>query len=88
MGRDVHKHVSKAKLGKTTGSFPDTYWIAIPNIAPGWTYIVVPNSGNLWLFYEYAQPAEQIFVWHQGGSTTPVNPGENNIAVGAGDMII
>ena len=61
----------------------------VTNIQPGWTYIVVPAAGNLWAYYEYGSaPAAQIYVWHQGGSTTPIALGENNIQVGAQDMIM
>jgi hypothetical protein len=82
-------NLSKAKLSKTSASFPPTYWIAITNISPGWTYLVVPAPGNLWVFYEWGSaPAAQIMVWHQGGTTTPINPGENNIQVGTQDMIM
>lgn len=88
MAKPVSKDLSKAKLSKKTASFPATYWLTITNIDPGWTWIVVPSAGNLWLFYEWQVPAEQIYVWHQGGTTTPVNPGENNIQVGAGDAIM
>lgn len=77
-----------AKAMTATGSFPSTYWLQITNIQPGATFAVVPQSGNLWVFYEWSNaPAQQIFVWHQGGSTTPINPGENNVAVGGGDML-
>lgn len=88
MSQGVLKNLNKAKLSKTSSSFPNTYWISITNIEPGWTFIVVPGAGNLWVFYEYQTPAEQIYVWHQGGTTTPINPGENNIPVGAGDTIV
>jgi hypothetical protein len=70
------------------GGFPPTYWIQITNIAPGTTFVVVPQAGNLWVFYEWGNAqAREIGVWHQGGSTTPVNAGENNVAVGYGDML-
>lgn len=77
---------AQAKLSATGATFPSTYWITITNVDPGWTYIVVPSAGTLWVFYE-GGPAEQIYVWHQGGTTTPINGGENTISVGAGDII-
>ncbi|MEY2507481.1 MAG: hypothetical protein QOH01_1810 [Verrucomicrobiota bacterium] len=87
--KPIPPNIAKAKLSKKTTSFPPTYWIVITNLQPGWTWIVVPASGNLWLYYEWGSaPAAQIYVWHQGGTTTPVNPGENNIQVGSQDMIM
>jgi hypothetical protein len=88
MAKKTPKNVSKAKLSQTSKSFPPTYWIAITNLNPGWTWIVVPASGNLWVYYEWQEQAAQIYVWHQGGSTTPINPGENNIQVGSQDIIM
>lgn len=77
-----------AKAMAEAGNFPSTYWTQITNIQPGTTFIVVPQGGNLWVFYEWGNaPARQIGVWHQGGSTTPINGGENNVAVGSGDML-
>jgi hypothetical protein len=80
-------HLSEATLSPSA-TFPSTYWLSYTNPSPGWDYIVVPSGGNLWVYYGFAQPAKQIYVWHQGGSTTPINPGENNIQVGPGDMIV
>ena len=81
-------NLSEAKLNETSATFPPTYWLTYTNPGPGFTYIVVPNAGTLWVYYSPAQPAEQIFVWHQGGTSSPINPGENSIAVGANDMIV
>lgn len=81
-------NLNEAKITETTETFPSTYWLTYLNPSPGYTYIVVPQAGNLWVYYGYQQPARQIYVWHQGGSTTPINPGENTVAVGYGDMII
>jgi hypothetical protein len=81
--------VSKAKLSASAESFPDTYWLTITNMNPGWTWIAVPAPGNFWVFYEEGSaPAAQIYVWHQGGSTTPINLGENNVQVGFQDMLM
>ena len=77
-----------AEAAPEAGSFPSTYWISITNIQPNTTFVVVPQAGNLWVFYEWGNAqAQEIGVWHQGGSTTPINGGENNVAVGAGDML-
>ncbi len=70
------------------GNFPPTYWIQITNEGPGTVSIVVPQAGNLWVFYEQGSaPAQQIGVWHQGGTTTPIQQGENNVTVGDGDTL-
>ena len=80
---------SKAKLSATAETFPPNYWIVVTNMQPGTTYIVVPAAGNLWVFYEEGSaPAAAIYVWHQGGSTTPINLGENNVQVGYQDMLV
>ncbi len=90
MANQTPKNISDAKLSQTSESFPSTYWMTAPNYPgnAGWTWIVIPAAGNLWVFYEWQQPAAQIYVWHQGGSTTPINQGENNIQVGAQDIIM
>mgnify|MGYP003288078055 CR=1 FL=1 len=80
-------NLAEAKL-EPTETFPSTYWLTYVNPAAGWTEIIVPKGGTLWVYYSYAQPAKQIYVWHQGGSTSPINTGENTIPVGPGDMII
>ena len=79
--------VADAKL-EATATFPATYWLTYVNPAPGWTEIVVPSGGTLWVYYGPATPAKQIYVWHQGGTTSPINTGENTITVGPGDMIV
>ena len=81
-------NLNEAKLTDTSETFPPTYWLTYLNPSPGYTYIVVPKAGTLWVYYGYQQPAKQIYVWHQGGSTTPINPGENTITVGSGDLIL
>lgn len=79
--------VADAKL-EATATFPATYWLTYVNPSPGYTEIIVPSAGTLWVYYGPATPAKQIYVWHQGGKTTPINPGENTIPVGPGDMIL
>jgi hypothetical protein len=53
------------------------------------TWIVLPDSGTLWVAYEYAdQPAAAVFIWHQGGSTEQVNPGFQTFNVNATDALV
>lgn len=79
------KEVKSIKVPNTAGPA----WITITNLDPGSTWIVLPQSGVLWIFYEYSNaPAESIQVWHQGGATTPINLGANEIQVGDGDAIV
>jgi hypothetical protein len=67
---------------------PPSYWNQVVNSPPGGTLVTVPGPGNLWVYYEFqAVPPQQIGIWHQGGSVDPIQPGENNIAVGPGDML-
>lgn len=81
---------SIAKAGdKADTTFPPNYWITLTNIDPGTNWISLPQSGNLWIYYEWSNaPAAAIYVWHQGGSTTPINPGPNTIAVNEWDAIV
>ena len=60
---------------------------------PGWPantgLVTLPQSGNLQLTYGYSTvPAQSIYIWHQGGTTTPISLGTAVYAVGQGDFII
>src|SRR5215467_13664021 len=89
---DISKFSSEAKLGSRTSTFPSTYWLLVVNVlGPGSVAIVVPQAGNLWVFFEIGSGTPQpavMEVWHQGGSTTPIQLGENVIPVGYSDMIL
>lgn len=86
---DFKASVSKAAAGQAGTSFPSTYWITLTNLNPGATWISLPQSGNLWVYYEWSNaPAQTIYVWHQGGATTLINPGQNTIAVNASDILM
>jgi len=72
---------------------PPTYWLLDDDAAEGKTSVVVPNSGILWIFYEwsldYTQPPPNApYVSHNGGGVTPIAPGENRIAVNSGDTFV
>jgi hypothetical protein len=85
---DTLPKFSDAKLDPSA-TFPATYWLTYLNPSPGWTQIIVPSSGTLWVYYSYSQvPATKIYVFHQGGTTTPINLGENSIPVGVNDSIV
>jgi len=79
----------RSELGKAAAGFPANYWMAAPNISgAGTTTIVVPVAGNLWVYYSPGSAqAKEICVWHQGGTRTPIQQGENTIRVGQSDMI-
>lgn len=79
----------KSELGKAASGAPATYWLVVTNNSgPGTTGIVIPQAGTLWIYYGIGSaPAKNIYVWHQGGARTPIQPGENKIAVGKSDMI-
>jgi hypothetical protein len=86
---EIQKKAKELATIKATAGMPATYWISVTNLQPGATWIVVPQAGNLWIYYEYSNaPAQSIMVWHQGGTTTPINLGANQIQVGASDMIM
>jgi len=81
--------VSKAAGDQADAGIPADYWITLTNLGPGTTWISLPQSGNLWIFYEWSNaPAQSIEVWHQGGGSTPINPGQNTIAVNQWDLIV
>lgn len=68
---------------------PDGTTILITNMDGGDTWISLPYSGQLWVAYEYQdQPASSVYIWHQGGDTTPVPPGFNSFTVGATDALV
>lgn len=67
---------------------PDNTYI-LTNEPEGQVWITLPNSGNLWVAYEYQnEPAQEVFIWHQGGATEQVPPGFNTFAVGATDGLV
>lgn len=80
-------NVSQIKFSPTATS-PPTFWTADMNIGHGYTYLVVPASGNLWVNVSANAQAEELYVLHTNGTQTPINLGENNIAVNPADMIV
>ena len=88
MAENPTTNTDQAKPSATGGDVPSTYWMLTPNYEPGWTSIMVPKAGKLWVLYKpTGQPAEQILVRHQNGSTTVIVIGENTIPVGEYDAI-
>ncbi|MEA3048754.1 MAG: hypothetical protein QOG84_590 [Sphingomonadales bacterium] len=90
---DKQKHQGQprgaAAAHAQVGNPPGPYWLQVVNSPPGQVQIVVPRGGNLWVYYEaQSVPPQLIEVWHQGGTTTLIAPGENFISVGQGDMIL
>lgn len=75
-------------------TIPANYYVLETNAwvpdSPGTTAIFVPQAGTLWIAYLYSNAlAKSIFVWHQGGTTTPIELGlNNNIPVGPWDAIV
>ena len=81
--------LSQLKLNQPSETTPSTDWILIPNGSSGWTYLMVPAAGSLYVNYEpFPQYAAQIYVGHQTGPITPINVGENTITVAAGDVLL
>ena len=76
-----------SKLSEDALTAPTNLWQLTPNYPgtpAGSMYVTLPYTGNLWINYAYAsQPATVIQIWHQGGTVTPINPGQNTIAVNA-----
>jgi hypothetical protein len=51
-------------------------------------WISLPESGNLWVAFEIGTGSATVFIWHQGGPTTPVPPGFNTYPVNATDALV
>lgn len=70
-------------------TLPATYWQTTVNDPAGVSGFVVPAAGTLFVNYTYSQePAENIYVAHQGGGITQINVGGNTITVNAGDQLV
>jgi hypothetical protein len=68
---------------------PANVTILMANMDPSTTWIVLPQSGSLWVGYEYQdQPAQQVYLWQQGGQTVQVPPGFNTFPVNEGDSLV
>lgn len=56
---------------------------------PNDTWINLPHEGDLWVAFEFArEPLPTVYIWHQGGQTTPVQPGFHTYHVYDGDALI
>ena len=85
---DLEQAAESARTMAKAGKRPPTYWMQITNVDPGTTFVVVPQDGNLWVRSDWNNAeAQQIGVRHQDGRITPINPGENNVAVRRGDIL-
>ena len=75
-----------------SGSFAQQsgdWTILITNNSPGGTFIALPQGGNVTVGYEFQdQPAQQCYIWEQGGATTNVTPGVNNYQVSEGAALV
>lgn len=55
----------------------------------GQTWIYLPQSGTLWVAYEYAgTPGAQAFLWHQGGKVEYLVSGSRTYTVNASDALV
>jgi hypothetical protein len=72
------------------GSQPPDAFVAITNSAQDLSvWIQLPTAGQLWVAYEWGdEPAQAVYIWHQGGTTTPVTPGQNVYTVGSQDALV
>jgi len=66
----------------------------LTTLVTGWNgplsnLISLPQSGQIWIAYEYGDAlAQTIYLWHQGGRTDQINLGWNTFPVNEGDCII
>ncbi len=59
-----------------------------PNYAPGESFAYFPTTGNIMLYFGPGSPAPtQVYIFHQGGSTTPVSVGQAQYSVNSGDYL-
>lgn len=72
------------------GAQPPGAYVALTNSLQGSSFwMQLPTAGSLWVAYEWGdQPASAVYIWHQGGATTPVAPGQNVYSVGAKDALV
>jgi hypothetical protein len=77
----------KSQRAQPMADQPPNTTILITNDNPGQTMISLPQSGNLWVAYEFQLNPAQVFIWHQGGGSTTVPPGFNTFPVSAGDAL-
>jgi|GEM_PF-3153222 len=89
--QEDHAGVAQAVAAASTaegGDFPSHPWKQITNVLPGGTAIMVPGSGNLWVYYNWAgAPARNAYVWHGAGHTTPLQVGPNSVPVVEGAFL-
>lgn len=70
---------------------PDnTYILETNSDSPNTVNVVFPQSGKLWIAYEFSgsSPNSDVYIQHQGGKTTPVELGFNTYEIGQGDMLV
>jgi hypothetical protein len=86
---DTMEQTGEAEAGGSTQAAILTEpWLVVVNENPGVTWIVLPQAGNFNVFYEVGEaPSASVGVFHQGGTTDTIQPGDNNIAVQAGDYL-
>lgn len=75
------------RSGAFAGS--DNWTIVLTNISPGETFIVLPQGGNVTIAYEFQEePAQQCYIWEQGGATTDITPGVFAYQVSEGAALV
>jgi len=79
---------SKTLQASPIAGQPANTFILITNADPGVTWISMPNAGTIWVANEYQINLATVYIWHQGGATTPVPPGFNEYVIGAGDALV
>ena len=65
------------------------YTFFCPNYMPGESFAYFPSTGTVQLNCSYGQPQPtNVYIFHQGGSTTQVTQGVAQYSVNAGDYLI
>jgi len=63
-------------------------WQLMDDVQAG-VSITITDIGTLWVSYGWGRaPAKAIYVFHQGGGTTPIRAGDNQVPVQPGDALI
>jgi hypothetical protein len=71
-----------------TEDIPHAVWQLMDDVQAG-VSITITYGGTLWVHYGWNRaPAKAIYVFHQGGGTTPIRGGQNQVPVQPGDSLI
>lgn len=72
-----------------TTTAPNGFTFFSTNYQPGQSFGYFPTTGTVSLIFGAGSPApSSVYIFHQGGQTTPVTPGQGQYSVNAGDYLM